>query len=399
MFTGWQRFNSRIPTLAARSHNQFSQGINQLQGGALALRMMSSGFNIKKNPRNRMLYFKNENQDIYSQYKRPKTIQEMKKLQSFVKKKVSEPGESLTSSILTQAKRDESFNDFLKEFKAKHEKDWANIIDLTKEKKEDLLINKTLDERKDELVMLEEFRRRKNVANFRETLHQKRVDVGLDDGTTLPRYEPDKYLPKKRSPGPPSRFFAPEGNEIFDPTKFTLLFMETDSVTLVTRLNRINSRRVLVFCGNGEGIISYGKGKGLDYQAAFQKAFIELKKNLICIDLDHFQTLTAPLYARFNDFRLWLYPRASPNYWGSMQMMHMLIQTGIYHVRFIIKSRKNDRYSMIYTFFKCVTAIKKPTDFAKVTGQKLTSITYHSPLGASMITPMVHEYAANQRPR
>ena len=229
--------------------------------------------------------------------------------------------------------------------------------------------------------MLEEFRRRKNLENYREKEFLYDREAGtLDEKTQLPRYEPDKHVYLKRNEGPVSRFFSPTGDEIFDPSKFTLLFMETDSTCLVTKLNRINSRRVLVFIGNGNGVISYAKGKGPDYQAAFQNAFIELKKNMIVIDLDPFVTLGAPLFAKFNDFRLWLHPRKSPNYWGSQQMMYMLIYTGIYHVRFTIKSRKNDRYSMIYAYFKCVTKIKKPADFAKITGRKHQAMSFISPL-------------------
>lgn len=74
-----------------------------------------SDFSIKKNPRNRMLYFKDGKTPTEQFYKRPKTLSEMKRLQSFVKQKVSQPGESLSASIETQAKRDETFNDFLKE--------------------------------------------------------------------------------------------------------------------------------------------------------------------------------------------------------------------------------------------------------------------------------------------
>ena len=62
-----------------------------------------------------MLFFADQNRDHGPMTKRPKTIQEMKKLQQFVKNKVTQPGESLVASIQKQAKRDESFNDFLKE--------------------------------------------------------------------------------------------------------------------------------------------------------------------------------------------------------------------------------------------------------------------------------------------
>lgn len=52
---------------------------------------------------------------------RPKTISEIKKLQSFVQTQKQEPGKSLNESIKSMAKRDPSFNEFLKNFKAKNE--------------------------------------------------------------------------------------------------------------------------------------------------------------------------------------------------------------------------------------------------------------------------------------
>lgn len=62
------------------------------------------------------------------------------------------------------------------------------------------------------------------------------------------------------------RYFEPGKDEIFDPHQFTLIFIDSDSVTNVTSLNRTNARRVLIFVGNGNGIISYGKGKAEEYE-------------------------------------------------------------------------------------------------------------------------------------
>jgi len=45
-----------------------------------------------------------------------------------------------------------------------------------------------------------------------------------------------------------------------------MIFLDSDSVTNVTALNRVNHRRVLIFIGNGRGLISFGKGKGEDYE-------------------------------------------------------------------------------------------------------------------------------------
>ena len=67
----------------------------------------------------------------------------------------------------------------------------------------------------------------------------------------------------------PERYFERKKDEVFDPNDFTLIFLASDSVTNVTSLNRVNHRRVLMFIGNGMGLISYGKGKGEDYENAF----------------------------------------------------------------------------------------------------------------------------------
>ena len=75
----------------------------------------------------------------------------------------------------------------------------------------------------------------------------------------------------------PERFFTPNKDEIFSPSDFTLIFIDSDSVTNVTALNRINHRRVLLFIGNSNGVISYAMGKGEDYENAFETAFKKLR--------------------------------------------------------------------------------------------------------------------------
>ena len=46
------------------------------------------------------------------------------------------------------AQKDESFNEFLRTFKAKNEQGWANIIDLTQDQQEDRLLEVTPEMRK-----------------------------------------------------------------------------------------------------------------------------------------------------------------------------------------------------------------------------------------------------------
>jgi len=81
-----------------------------------------------------------------------------------------------------------------------------------------------------------------------------------------------------------------------------MIFLDSDSVTNVTRLNRVNHRRVLLFIGDGRGHISYGKGKGEDYEQAFDQAFKKLKANMVCLDWDSNFTVPCHLAGHHNDF-------------------------------------------------------------------------------------------------
>ena len=134
-----------------------------------------------------------------------------------------------------------------------------------------------------------------------------------------------------------------------------MLFIDTDSVTNVTRLNRVNHRRVLIFIGNGKGLISYGKGKGEDYESAFDQAFKKMRQNLVCISWDLEHTVPSILEGRHNDFHIKIIPQSTSNYWGNPQIWKMLMATGFYHCRFMCKSRKREPYSMIYAYFNAVT--------------------------------------------
>lgn len=188
------------------------------------------------------------------------------------------------------ARRDPSFNEFLKNFKAKNEQNWASIIDMTQEDQEEQLLAKTPQYRENEMIMLEEFRRRKMHKDFYDIKIKETRDQANRDNITDPIL--DKLTPqtlakfKEKQSAGPERHFEPAKDEIFNPRDFTLIFVDSDSVTNVTTLNRINQRRVLIFAGNGNGIISYGKGKGEDYEKAFDNAFKFMRTNLVCLSLD-----------------------------------------------------------------------------------------------------------------
>lgn len=137
--------------------------------------------------------------------------------------------------------------------------------------------------------MMEEFRRRKNLKRYYELMKKRKQDEAELEGekpAIIDMSDAQMTTEQVYDEAGPERFFTPGEDDTFDPNEFTLIFIDSDSVTNVTSLNRINHRRVLMFIGNSQGVLSYGKGKGDDYENAFEDAFKQLRKNLICIPLD-----------------------------------------------------------------------------------------------------------------
>jgi hypothetical protein len=101
-----------------------------------------------------------------------------------------------------------------------------------------MLSQKTPEDRRNELVMLEEFRRRKNLASFRDkqkVIMKQREKEGEEGDPSLDDdYTTDPVKEKEQEAGGPERFFAPSHNETFKTADFTLIFLDSDSVTLVT---------------------------------------------------------------------------------------------------------------------------------------------------------------------
>jgi hypothetical protein len=91
--------------------------------------------NANKYQESRMLFFGNKNLDskVAQRAARPKTIGEIKKLQNFVRAEKTEPGKSLNASVKGLAQRNPEFNEFLRNFRAKNEQNWASIVDMTQD--------------------------------------------------------------------------------------------------------------------------------------------------------------------------------------------------------------------------------------------------------------------------
>jgi ribosomal protein S5 len=219
--------------------------------------------------------------------------------------------------------------------------------------------------------MLEEFRRRKNLRDFHEIKDAKDKLFNKENKIIDRYFESDKEKLQHKhtfSSAGPERYFEPSKDEVFNPSDFTMIFMDSDSVTNVTSLNRVNKRRVLLFIGNGQGLISFGKGKGEDYESAFDQAFKKLRNNLVCIDIDPEQSSCTFLEGRHNDFRIKIWPQNSPNFWGNPTIWKILLHSGLVHCRFSCKSRKRDPYSLLYAYFAAVTQNTTPDAIARMQG-------------------------------
>jgi small subunit ribosomal protein S5 len=67
---------------------------------------------------------------------------------------------------------------------------------------------------------------------------------------------------------------------------FMMLLLNRGISTKITTLNRLNFFTTLVFMGNGNGVISYGKGRSSTPEGSLTRAITQCKKNIIAIPID-----------------------------------------------------------------------------------------------------------------
>lgn len=86
------------------------------------------------------------------------TVAEKRNLQRFLENQVKEG--KFHSTLQRTSQYDKQFNEFLKEYQSKHH-DSPNILDLSHYTRNNESFNKNFEQRKEEIIMLEEFRRRR----------------------------------------------------------------------------------------------------------------------------------------------------------------------------------------------------------------------------------------------
>jgi ribosomal protein S5 len=252
-----------------------------------------------------------------------------------------------------ETKKNEEFNQFFKDFKEKNKDKWASIIN-GMELDDDILKQEIQSEKNDEVEMLKEFEQRRKVKSAYDVVDK--IEKSNEFINPKKQLKPKKNETKEVKESI-EQLLEPieENGEIYDPRQFHMIFIHADMICNITRLNRVYNRRVLVYIGNKRGLISYAVGRGPLYEDAWLKAYKELRKNLIAIEVDPAFSCPRDLMVRFNDFRLKIYSCPNPSLWGNPIMCLMLRYAGMYHVMFSIVSRNKEPFAMVYAFFKAVT--------------------------------------------
>lgn len=117
--------------------------------------------------------------------------------------------------------------------------------------------------------------------------------------------------------------------------------------------------------GNGNGIISYAKGKGRNPGQSLDRALYLIKKNLIAIPRDSKCTLPLPIKKRFQDYRLYLRPNPGFNSHGHPIIALMLTLAGIDHCGFHVAHTEKNVYNVLKVFFKAITVNTTPKELAE----------------------------------
>ena len=153
--------------------------------------------------------------------------------------------------------------------------------------------------------------------------------------------------------------------------EFKLMVMDQRMTTNTTSLRRINKFKVLVWGGNMNGVVGYGKARGINLKGCYEKAIANFKENVIAINLDLLNTCPRPMYAKFGKYKIVLWSRKYNNAWGSPTFSSMLQLGGLRHCMFKFYFDRPNPYSLVYCLMKLFTSNTTPKLLAEQLGTKL----------------------------
>lgn len=132
--------------------------------------------------------------------------------------------------------------------------------------------------------------------------------------------------------------------------------------------------------GNGNGIISYAKARGINPSESLDNAMKMLKKNLIAIPRDSRCTLPLHIKKRFQDYTLYLRPKPGFNAHGHPLIAFMLTLAGIDHCGFHVAHTDKNVYNVLKVFYKAITTNTTPQELAEREGFKVYRHQFIRPL-------------------
>jgi ribosomal protein S5 len=232
--------------------------------------------------------------------------------------------------------------------------------------------------RKD-MEVVREFQKRKIDQRLHTLNRQRFSEEDADEKSPLEYYKeasdnmtaPDEEIEVAWSLRPKPREIKADIKGWFDvEDDFIMILLERNISTKVTTLNRINFYRTLLFMGNGNGLISYGKSRDLTPEGSMTKAILECKRNIIAVPLDETCTMPRAITSKFQDYLVYLRPCAGFNSWGHPVFSMMLALSGIKHVGFKTVHTGKNNYTMLHSFFKAVTQNTTPQEMAEKEGFK-----------------------------
>lgn len=105
--------------------------------------------------------------------------------------------------------------------------------------------------------------------------------------------------------------------------------------------------RYLVFGGNSDGIIGYGKGKGIDFESALLGALKDLKRNMIALDMRPENTFPLKINTKFCRYFMKIEPTYSYQSWGNPLFSTMVQLSGAENVRFNMNKRNQNYFNQV----------------------------------------------------
>lgn len=290
---------------------------------------------------------------------RPRTIQDIEKIQDYIK--TSNASNSLEEQMYLENKKNSEFKKFFKKFKEENKDKWESIIDGT-EIDLNILKKESIEELEDKYTMLKQFNERKKLNKgievFDSIASKKNEDEKqfIPEGTLNRRTIKKPNISKSRTEDPYDSLLPDEDSgELYDSSKLNLIFLSQSMICKITPLNRIYHRKVLLFAGNKEGMISYGWGVGPLYEDAWNNAFVELKKNLLLINWDPENTFPQAINSKYHDFKFNMRPSGKPTWTANPLLINMIRYVGLYHQNFNTISRKKKPVSLLFAMFKLAT--------------------------------------------